>query len=419
MSSSYPRKYWWIVLIILPIILAVIAVIPRLHAGSEGGGNRISIEGSTVGGDVQIVGKQTIFNQLQTRVGEKELAALKASVDRAVNLAFGGFKKDAIAEFEKLSKQTKAPAIYSNLGALYLAENRPEEARRAFKEGIAADPSYEPLRLNLARLYEQEGKIPEAIEQLEGTTDVAHAEALRTKLQGQAAGGKAEREPNNTILQANPFVVGQTVISEVSGATDNDYFKFRHASKLRDKVKVVLENQSPTLRPWLKVYDANKSEIVSRANDTYGANLEVSLTMEPESDYYVQVLPYNTRGKYRLSVIAQHAFDKYEANDDPFSATRIEAGRALGANIMDSNDTDWYQLGAAPAEEVKVKLENQSRTLRPWVKVYDANKSEIVSRANDTHGADLEFAFKAARGSSYYISVLPYNTAGDYRLSVR
>jgi hypothetical protein len=228
-----------------------------------------------------------------------------------------------------------------------------------------------------------------------------------------------EHEPNDTILQANPFVVGDAVIAEVSDTKDQDYFKFRYTPQLRDKVIVTLENRSTTLRPWVKVYDKNKSEILNHYNDTYGANLEFTLSMEPESDYYLQVLPYDSSGQYHLTVVAQQAFDRYEPNDDSFSATVIEIGQVIAANIMDHKDTDWYQLTAISSEEVTLRMENRSTTLRPWVKVYDKNKSEILNHYNDTYGADLEFAFKAEPGSSYYVRILSYDSHGEYQLSVR
>ena len=229
----------------------------------------------------------------------------------------------------------------------------------------------------------------------------------------------AEREPNDTILEANPFVVGQTVTGEVSGTKDQDYFKFRHTSELRDKVTATVENQSTTLKPWVKVYDTNKAEILDRYDSTYGANLEFTLSMEPGSDYYLQVLPYDSSGKYRLSVVAQQAFDQYEPNDDPFSATGIEIGRVIAADIMDHKDTDWYHLTKIDSEQTTLRLENRSTTLKPWVKVYDTNKAEILDRYNGTYGADLEFAFKAERGSSYYVRILSYDSHGEYQLSAR
>lgn len=126
-------------------------------------------------------------------------------------------------------------------------------------------------------------------------------EFARQVAQLKPSGTSTEREPNDTILQANPFVVGRSVTAEVAGTKDQDYFKFRHTSKLRDQVTAVVENHSTTLRPWVKVYDANKSEILDRYNGTHGADLEFAFKAEMGPHYYVHILSYDSPGKYKPS----------------------------------------------------------------------------------------------------------------------
>jgi hypothetical protein len=248
---------------------------------------------------------------------------------------------------------------------------------------------------------------------------IQHARAAEGTRPENAVSASTEQEPNDTILQGNPRLVGEAVIAEVSGTSDEDYFKFQNSSQLRDRVKVAVENRSTTLKPWVKVYDKNKSEILSRYNGNPGANLEFILTLEPGSDYHLQILPYDSHGKYSLSVVPQRAFDRHEPNDDPLSAPNIQAGQVIAANIMDEKDADWYKLTGIDAREVTVKMENRSATLKPWVKVYDKHKSEILSQYNGTPGANLEFTVKTEPGSDYYLHVLPYDSHGNYQLSAR
>lgn len=168
MADSYPRKYWWAVLVVVPLAGALIAVLPKLLGGGSGGdsGDRITIEGSTVGGDVQIVGTQVILQQARAGGGAIEDAEVKRKLERAVNLVKGGLYDEATRLFEEIAGEIGTPAVYNNLGTLYLMQARYEDAQRALQEGIASDPNYQPLHLSLARVYEQQGDISAAVAQV-------------------------------------------------------------------------------------------------------------------------------------------------------------------------------------------------------------------------------------------------------------
>lgn len=183
------------------------------------------------------------------------------------------------------------PAVFNNLGAAYLATGNKEKAISSFKKALAIAPEEEAARFNLGQVVPS----PEPV-------DPPPVPVLGSNEQGQ----------NDTILHANVFEIGQAVDAEVSSTKDQDYFKFRYKTPLRDKITVTMENRSTTLRPWVKVYNKNKSEILNRYDETNGANLEFNLSVEPDPDYYLRVLPYDTSGKYRLSVVPEQAFDRHE-----------------------------------------------------------------------------------------------------------
>ncbi len=152
---------------------------------------------------------------------------LEASIGRAVNLVEGGFYEDAITLFEEIANQAQVPALYSNLGTLYLLENQHDHARNAFKQGIALDPNYQPLHLNLGRLYEKEGKITEAIAQLKKAPNEGEAKTLLDRLQEKAATGSFEQEPNDEILRPNDIRLAEKVVASISTQSDVDFFKLK------------------------------------------------------------------------------------------------------------------------------------------------------------------------------------------------
>lgn len=234
-----------------------------------------------------------------------------------------------------------------------------------------------------------------------------------------ATGGSVESEPNNNILESNLMALNQPVRAEIMDTTDVDFFMFTYAEVRRDKIRITLQNQSTTLRPHLKIYNKNKSEILSLYDKTYGANVATDFAVAQGSEYYLQVSPYETQGTYILKVETMRAYDTHEPNDDVFTATEFENRTVLDANIMDDGDTDWYRITAKDSEQVTLKLENRSRTLRPSLAVYNNNKSTLDSSYDRTYGADLELSFKSTPGEDYYVEVRPYESSGEYRLHVK
>lgn len=232
--------------------------------------------------------------------------------------------------------------------------------------------------------------------------------------------GGAEAEPNNSAFEANRLAVDSGVTGEVADARDSDWYRLTPGSKLRDWMTVKLENRSQTLRPYLLLYDADKNQLGGQEAGNNGANAEYAIVVAPGAEYYAQVGgKYGSTGAYGLTVSLRQAFDRYEANDDAFTAKEIGVGAAVDANIMDGADVDWYRVKAPAAAAMTVRLENRSSTLRPWVTVYDWNKKEIAGQAADNNGQNLEFSVKAEAGKDHYVVTGGrYRSTGDYRLTV-
>jgi hypothetical protein len=50
------------------------------------------------------------------------------------------------------------------------------------------------------------------------------------------------------------------------------------------------------------VYDGNKSLAVEKYDSTPGANLSFAVDIKAPRDFFVEVAPYGTAGKYRLRI---------------------------------------------------------------------------------------------------------------------
>jgi hypothetical protein len=188
---------------------------------------------------------------------------------------------------------------------------------------------------------------------------------------------------------------------------------------LRDRVVVKLQNYSESLRPYFTLYNDKKSKIETVYDNTYGADVEYLFTAEPDTFYYLKVSPWDTTGKYKVITRYQNAHDAFEPNDTAAEATPIVPGKMVQANVMDASDADWYKLVSAPAESVRVVLKNRSTSLRPYVNVYDHNRSKLLEKHDNTVGASLDFSFDAVPGETCFIQVSPWDTNGAYELTVK
>lgn len=228
-----------------------------------------------------------------------------------------------------------------------------------------------------------------------------------------------ETEPNNVAAQATELHLGGEMSGEISNKDDSDYFKLLPSKKLRDRMLVTLQNFSESLRPYITLYNDKKSRIKKIYDGTYGADVEYRFTAEPGTFYYLQVSPWGSTGKYKIMTRYQNAHDAFEPNDTAAVATTVTVGKTVHANVMDISDADWYKLASAPAESLQLVLKNRSTSLRPYVYVYDHNRSQLLKKYDGTAGASLDFSFKTVPGETYFFQVTPWDRYGAYELTVK
>jgi hypothetical protein len=106
-------------------------------------------------------------------------------------------------------------------------------------------------------------------------------------------------EPNDDVLTAYALRLGQPAEGNVMDDKDADWFRISGA--VGPNVIVSLENLSTTLKPDVKVFSASKSQLLEKYDGTPGANLEFTASVEAGKNFYVQIVPYGSTGKYRLT----------------------------------------------------------------------------------------------------------------------
>ena len=248
--------------------------------------------------------------------------------------------------------------------------------------------------------------------------------ACSMKSDGSAeAGGSGAAKavaPGANITNAAAATIGMTIDGEIKAeAPASQFFRFDNPGKLRDIVVVRLTNKSATLKPEIKIYNSERSQIFHKYDYTPGANVEQAVSMDPGKSIYVEVLPLGSSGAYQLSAIAQNAYDANEANDDVLHPTTLNYGSAIEGSILDVKDEDWFHVTAPSVGKVTIGFENLSTTLKPEVKVYSASKSQLINKYDYTAGAGLDFTVDLTPGQDFYVQVLPLGSHGKYRLSTR
>jgi tetratricopeptide (TPR) repeat protein len=389
---SQVRKYWW-----LAPVLGGVVTLGWLATGPRWWGPRVlSKSGAPIKG---YIGNIDTVKQEYLHFHGKPLK--NPAVERLFQLANQRIAlqdyESAALLLETVSQDAAVPVIFNDLGVIYAQLNDRSRAINSFREALARDIDYQPVRFNLDR--------------------------LRAMTANAADPVSREIEPNNSPAYANVITPGKPVEGEIApGVNDLDYFRITTPPAPRDQLRVTIEPHSPELSPALRIFDSER-RLTSMTADVKesGNTLNYLFAPLPNTTFYLQVSASgHSSGNYTLKVVPLRAFDNYEPNDDIFNARRIELGRAIEANIMDSEDTDYYSFIAAHTGPVNVTIHNRSTTLIPALTTYSSEMRNTGFGPDiRTPGAHLRHSFDVVESQMYYIQVWSENnTAGEYSVTI-
>ena len=289
------------------------------------------------------------------------------------------------------------PAVFNNLGLVYLALNDRGHAVNAFREALSRDIDYPQVRQNLDR---HEGDRP-----------------------GNATPLTQEIEPNNTLLLANIIAPGKAVEGEIMPAVDDtDCYKVTSPPAPRDVVQMVVTPRSP--KAGADVEDLRRGPEPGGMDQGQG-RAGKSDQLHDGSTAELHVVP----GGFRLRRFGGALYaDGHSAEGvRRVRAERLDLQRArdpirggCGANIMDHADTDYYSFETARAGKAKVTIRNRSKTLIPALSTFTPDlRSSGFGPDVRTPGADLEHSFEVAANKKYFVQVWSQgDTAGEYTLKI-
>jgi len=321
---------------------------------------------------------------------------IEQQFEMAADNMLAGDYSSASLHLENTAKQAALPVVFNDLGVLYIKLNDGSRAINAFRDALARDLDYEPVRANLSRM----------------------------KTFNAADPVTREVEPNGTNDRANVIALGRPVEADISpDVGDVDCFWFVSPPAPRDILVIEVLNRSKTLSPRLRVYDAGSRLLdFTKEAASPGASLRVEIAPLPNTTLYIHIDGMlATSGAYTLVVTPQKAFDAYEPNDDILNATKVPLGQTIDANIMDSNDTDYYSFVSPVAKTVAIDIRNRSKTLVPALATFtpDLRNSGFGPDVR-TPGSNLHYALSLEANQTYYIQVWSQGgTSGAYSLTIQ
>jgi hypothetical protein len=391
-ARTLTRKYWWLAPVALGLIcLGYLATGPRWF-----GPRVLARTGAPIKGYVSDI---DMLRQEYLRFHGKPLRS--PEIEQRFEMVNEKVKhqdyQSAALLLENISQDAAVPVVFNNLGVLYAQLNDRSRAIAAFREALARDVDYQPVRLNLDRLREMTANAADPVTR--------------------------EIEPNNSPQQANIVSLNKPVEADVAAdVNDVDYFRVTTPPAPRDRIRITAEPHNPRLSLVLRIYDSDRriTDMAAGARES-GKALTFEFGPPPNTTYYLQLSGANqSSGGYTLQLTPLRAFDVYEPNDEIFNSRRIEIAQDIRANIMDATDTDYYSFIAPRTGQVNVTVKNRSATLIPALTTFSPEMRNIGFGPDvRTPGASLRHSFDVLENQTYYLQVWSENsTAGEYTLIV-
>ena len=147
-----PKKYWWLVGIVVPIIVAIIAIAPPLLREDAGETISYEVNGTQIIGDVAFNNMNIIVEQARQMLGKEVPEDLLKSLHQALKFIQSKEFYKAIPALESAKSVVPVPAVFNNLGAAYLATGNKDRAKEYFEKALDRMPNEETANFNLNQI---------------------------------------------------------------------------------------------------------------------------------------------------------------------------------------------------------------------------------------------------------------------------
>jgi len=145
-GSKVPRQYWWVVAVAVPVLVALIAIVPGLvRSSGESASAHTNTTNTTITGDHNTVSfdysthntfvtnVNVIAQEYELQTGRPLSGDLRAQIEEAVKAAMASNHSESIRLLEKVAEAAPVPAVYNNLGVEYAKTQNTAASQRAFE----------------------------------------------------------------------------------------------------------------------------------------------------------------------------------------------------------------------------------------------------------------------------------------------
>jgi hypothetical protein len=180
---------------------------------------------------------------------------------------------------------------------------------------------------------------------------------------------------------------------------DDDWFKFQVKTGDKFVINIYYDSYYGDLR--LELYNYTGAPYLAFDNET------ISWTAEYDNFYYIRISNFAISNNYDLDIYT--IFDKYEQNNDFWSAAEVNKGFHRG---IWWDDDDWYKFFTNAAEHISVNIYYQLSDGDIDIEIYDQFNTYLWR--SDNWDKDYEsLSFTSTYTGYYYVRV--YNKTNNIK----
>jgi hypothetical protein len=221
-----------------------------------------------------------------------------------------------------------------------------------------------------------------------------------------------QMEPNNTLATAAGISTGTNIRSQISTATDLDYYKFTTTGT--NAIQIRLDSLPGDYD--VKLFSSAGTQVgISQQS---GTTAEVINYTAAAGTYYVEVYGYGSAFSnikcylLRASLTPVTACtDAFEPNESRTAAAAISVNTAINAQIASSSDVDWYSFSNTSSQpHIEILLSNLAGDYDVYL--YNASGTQVGSSLNGDTASERIVLNNAAVGT-YTVRIIGYNGASS------